>query len=181
MFYKFIVFIFLFLVSLNSYARKWYTENIDNVFCISFPTKPIHRPTDSLGVVQYICQQSGCLFSLSVKNGIIDDYYGYLLATDSERESWANSILESIADSKIIQPFHYLISKQANRLGHNDFEMEIVYATVQPSMPESNKQFSKLLLLGNSLYVLEVWYLDNEIHDLAKDKFFKSVSLKKSN
>ncbi|WP_333624255.1 hypothetical protein [Sphingobacterium siyangense] len=179
MFYKFIVFIFLLLISLNSYARKWYTEHIDNVFCISFPTKPIHLPTDSLGVVQYICQQSGCLFSLSVKNGIIDDYYGYLLATERVRESWAHSILESIADSKINQPFHYLISKKANRLGYNDFGLDIEYATKEPSMPESNKRFSKLLLLGNSLYVLEVWYIDNEIHDLEKDEFFKSVSLKK--
>ncbi|WP_129022407.1 hypothetical protein [Edaphocola flava] len=179
MIHKFTALLLIFIISQNSYARKWHTENIDNIFSISFPTKPIHRPTDNLGVVQYFCQQSGCLFSLSIKNGIIDDYYGYLLATDSDRESWANSILESIADSKIIQPFHYLISKQANRLGHSDFEMDILYETRQPSMQEDNKRFSKLLLLGNSLYVLEVWYMDNKIHDLAKAKFFKSVSLKK--
>lgn len=180
MFYKIIAFLFLLLFSLNSYGRKWHKENIDSVLSISFPTKPIHHPKDEDGWEQYLSHQAGCVFSLTIKSNIIEDYYGYLLAADSTRESWANFTLDWVVDSKVNQPFHYLISKQTNRFGYNYFGMDIVYATRRPSMQESNKRFSKLLLLGNTLYVLEVWYMDGEIRDLEKDKFFNSVLLKKT-
>ena len=166
-------------MSQNSYARKWHTENIANMFSISFPGKPAHFPLDDKGLERYVYQQGGCYFSLSIRDSIIDDYYGYLLASDSTRESWANSTLNWVIDSKVNQPFHYLISKETLRLGYNDFGVDIVYATSDLTMAESNKRFAKLLLLGNSLYILDVWYMDDELHDLEKDKFFKSVSLKR--
>jgi len=152
---------------------------VDSILSVSFPTKPVHEPKDEEGWEQYLSHQAGCVFSLTIRSNMIEDYYGYLLAADSTRESWAMATLNWVVDSKVNQPFHFLISKQTNRFGYNDFGMDIIYATRQPSMQENNKRFSKLLLLGNSLYVLEVWYMDNEIHDLAKDKFFKSVSLKR--
>ncbi|MCS4165182.1 hypothetical protein [Sphingobacterium sp. BIGb0116] len=172
---KLLAIVFIFLVSINANAQKWQKENIDRVLEVSFPNKPIHFPVDEYGVKRFSCEKEGCLFSLSVKKDIVEDYYGYLLAADSTRESWAMATLNWVVDSKVNQPFHFLISKHANRLGYNDFGMDIVYATMQPSMQENNKRFSKLFLLGNSLYVFEVWYMDNERHDKIKDKFFKSI------
>ncbi|WON93781.1 hypothetical protein [Sphingobacterium sp. UGAL515B_05] len=167
------------VISFNANALKWHKKNIDSVLELSFPKKPIHFPLTEQGLERYICQQGGCYFSLSIRDSIIDDYYGYLLASDSTRESWANSTLNWVIDSKVNQPFHYLISKETLRLGYNDFGVDIVYATSDLTMAESNKRFAKLLLLGNSLYILDVWYMDDELHDLEKDKFFKSVSLKR--
>lgn len=94
---------------------------------------------------------------------------------DSIREFKAMNVLESIAESKINQPFHFLISKRAFRSNINALRLEIVYATRQPSIPENNKQFSTLLLKGNTLYVFGVWYMDSEQHDKEKDKFLKSI------
>jgi len=179
MLYKCRIFLFFIFLSLNAQGQKWHKQNINNELTASFPDKPVHSTLDDYGVEKYGCQYDNCYFSIEIKGDLIDNYYGFLLESDSIRESFAMETLESFAEAMVNQPFHYLISKQSKKLGPNDYGLDIVFATEEPTVPESNKRYSKLLLIGNSLYIFEVFYIDGEPHDSLKDKFFNSINFNK--
>jgi len=169
--------VFMFLLSSSVNAQAWHKQVIRNEVTISFPLKPEHKLIDNKGKEAYILHYEGCSFMAGIAPNVIEDYNSYVKASDSQRVATALRILEGVANGKLTSKDHHLISMESFRSGKNT-GLDIAYTTLQPSDPKSRKRYSTLLLVKNTLYIFDCWYLDQVNHDKEKDKFFSSILLK---
>lgn len=167
----------IFIMSKCIHAQTEYKQIIRDELTISFPSEPEHKVIDEKGKEAYILHLEGCSFMTGVAPDAIDDYGSYLKTSDSEQVARALRTLEGVAMGKINAKNQYLISMKSFQSGSN-IGLDVEYATFEPSNPKSRKRFSTLLLIKNTLYIFDCWYMDDKDHSAERDKFFGSISLK---
>jgi hypothetical protein len=159
-------------------AQSWYKLIIRDEVTISFPEQPEHRIIDDKGKEAYIVRTDGCSFMVGISSDAIEDYESYLRMSDSQQVTKALLTLEGVANGKINAKKQYLISMKSFRSPQGYIGLDVEYATLNPNNPDSKKRFSTLILINNTLYIFDCWFMDTNDHSIEKDKFFQSLLLK---
>lgn len=167
----------MFSLRIDATAQVWHEQAMHNEVKISFPAAPEHKYLDDSGRETYITHADGCGFMVGIAPHVVDNYGQYQKEPDSVQLKLGLKVLGDIANGKVSYNNQHLISMKSFRSGKT-IGLDMEYTTKEPSDPGSRKRFSTLLLIKDTCYILECWYLDDREHDAEREKFFKSVLLK---
>lgn len=158
-----------------SYAQTWEKRILNDEISISFPIAPEYKIVGNKEA--YLCKVSGCAFMVGVAPKAFENYDSYLKLHETERISVIDSFLDEIVRGKLSYGNQYLISLKTIQSGKH-IGKEMIYSTAELSDPDSRKRFTTLLLIKDTLYTFECWYIDSQPHDKERERFFSSIMIK---
>ena len=166
--------ILLILLVQPLYSQNWHIHTIHDEISVSFPTEATKDEIE--GKEMYISHIDGCAFILAISTNVIQNYDNYLLQDKNEKVKIINKFFDNFIRGKLAHNNKQLISIKTIKLGHY-LGRQIKYSAVLPGSNQIRKRFSKMLLINNSLYSLECWYLDEQSHDKEREQFFNSLTI----
>lgn len=174
-------FTFLFLVTSKFQARSQPEHKVDiGDISVQLPSDPKKANLDGMGEM-YICRSNGCGYLITVLPNAIKDYSKYQTLKEREKIKYSDSILTNFIEGKLSTSSNKTLISRTRFQSKKNFGWEIKYSAPDPTRPEKKDplmRFSKVVLIGNTLYAIECWYLDDKDHETEKEKFFGSLLLK---
>jgi hypothetical protein len=158
-----------------SKAQIWKRLILNNEVSVEFPSLPNKKESGNNQVYLYKTEEYALMVGVA-KNGF-SNYKPPTKIDSAQQLKFANDFLNNIIDGKISYKNQSIVSIKTIKIGEY-LGKEIVYLTGDAKNENSRERFTSLLLIKDTLYTFECWFLKKNVNSLDKDVFFKSILVK---
>lgn len=158
-----------------SNAQSWKKIILNDEVSVEFPSLPVKREVEGKDLYFYKATDYALMVGISKK--AFTNYSLNLRLNENKRTKEKDDFLNGIINGKMTYGHQTLLSIKTIKIGEC-VGKKIAYLSADPKENASKRRFSILLLVKDTLYTFEYWYLKDQTQSDDRNVFFKSILVK---